>query len=257
MKESVIVKKLILTASALALFACATSGTPGTPVSNHIKTLPNQGSLVILGVSARLSTRANEIAAAKEMAARKAAMYHGLTASFEEVQFIGAGFFDYVHDTHSWVDYDRQLEWHMEKLSFDPKRDLFRDNNGNVFIRFIYPAAFPGRISYQFGTRADGRPDWIRQPPGEIHGFIAGVGRSARLFRFADTFSRSFEAAALAIAAKISTEIETRDSAGHYRTEVEFRRQSIASMTNFLILETWIDPQTRAVYTLAIARPEN
>jgi hypothetical protein len=255
-KENIIVKRLLIIALAFILCSCASSDGPGTPVS-HIITHPNHGGLVIIGVSARLSTRVNELAAATEVAARKAAMYHGLTASFEEVQIIGAGFFDYVHDTHSWVDYDRQLERYIERLSFDPDKDLFRDSNGNVFIRFTYPETFPGNISYQLGTWFDGRPEWIRQPPEEISGFIAGVGRSGRLDRFADTFTRSFEAAALAIAARIYTEIEAEDTIIQSRTTLQFRRQSIANMTHFLILETWIDPQTMAVYTLAIARPAN
>jgi hypothetical protein len=256
MKESIIGEKLLLVVFALTLCACASSGAPGTPVS-HIITHPNQGNLVILGVSARLSTRANELAAATEMAARKAAMYHGLTASLEEVQIIGASFFDYVHDTHSWVDYDRQLERYMDRLSFDPDKDLVRDSNGNVFIRFNYPAAFPANIRYQSDRDPDGRPEWIRRPPEEINGFVAGVGRSGRLDRFADTFTRSYEAAALAIAARISTTIEIEGSTIQNQTTSQFHRHSIANMTQFLIIETWIDPQTRAVYTLAIAQPAN
>jgi hypothetical protein len=249
-------KSLVIIAFVLILCACVTSETPETPVS-HIITQPNQDSLVILGVSARLSTRANEVAVATEMAARKVAMYHGLIASFEEVQIIGAGFFDYVHDIHSWVNYDQQLEKYMDRLSFDPDKDLFRDSRGNVFIRFSYPAIFPGIINYQFEKRADGRPEWIRQPPGEINGFIAGVGRSGRLERFADTFTKSCEAAAVAIAANISTMIETTDMTIENQTALQFHRQSMANMTHFFILETWIDPQTGAVYTLAIAQPEN
>jgi hypothetical protein len=256
MKECIIARRFLIAAFALAFSACASTGKPNASVS-HIITHPNDGSLVILGVSARLSTRTNELTVASAAAARKAAMYHGLTASFEEMQFIGAGFFDYRHDTHSWVAYDQQLGKYIERLSFDPDRDVFRDNNGNVFIRFIYPATFPGNISYQFGKRPDGSPEWIRQPPGEINGFVAGVGRSGRLDRFADTFARSYEAAAIAIAAKISTTIETEETAIQSRATVQLHRQSRANMTHFLILETWIDPQTRAVYTLAIARPAN
>jgi hypothetical protein len=155
------------------------------------------------------------------------------------------------------VEYDQQLEKYIERLNFDPDKDVMRDNNGNVFIWFTYPETFPGSISYRFGTRSGGRPDWIRQPPEEINGFVAGVGRSGRLDRFADTFTRSYEAAALAIAARISTEILTEDTAIQNQAALQVRRQSMADMTHFLILETWIDPQTRAVYTLAIARPAN
>lgn len=253
-------KKLLIIIFALSLCACAGSQVSDATVNNvhSIVTLPSQNNLVILGVSARLSTRENELAAASELAARKVAMYHGLTASFEEVQVIGARFFDFEHGIHSRVDYNQQLEKHIDRLSFDPDRDVFRDNNGNVFIRFTYPATFPGRINHQFGKELDGRPEWIRRPPEEINGFKAGVGRSGRLDRFADTFRRSQEAAAIAIASRISTEIQAEETTvQNLQATMQFRRQSIANMTHFLVLETWIDPQTRAVYTLAIAQPAN
>ena len=241
------------------LSACATSTpTYSAPIAFSKLSLPAEGNLVLLGVSARLSTEENEIAAAKEVAARKVSMYHGLTASFEQVHIIGAGFFDFQNDTLSRVDYNQDLGKHIERLSFDPDVDFFRDSNGNVFIRFSYPATFPGSITYQFGKDPNSRPEWIRQPPDKINGFVAGLGRSPRLFRFADTFMRSREAAAIAIAARISTEIETEEAVvQNYQSAIQFHRQSIASMTHFLVLETWVDPQTRAVYTLAIAQSAN
>ena len=195
---------------------------------------------------------------ASEVAARQISMHHGLTASFEEVQFIGARFFDFAHDRFSKVYYDQKLESRVERLSFDPDRDFYRDNNGNVFIRFTYPAAFPAIINHQFKNESTGRPEWIRRPPDTINGFMAGVGRSGRLYRFADTFVRSQEAAAISIASRISTTIETEETVIlNFQSTLQFRRLSTASMTHFLVLETWIDPQTRAVYTLAIAQPAN
>ena len=240
----------------LSLCACAISP-PAVAPASHMITLPGQNSLVILGVSARQSSRANEVAIAKETAARKASMFHRVFATKTERQYIGVGFFDYIQDSYSLVEYDEQLEKYMERLNFDEDKDVFRDANGNVFIRFTYPVSFPGRIEYNFERDYSGRPGWVSRPPVEISGFIAGVGRSGRLDRFADTVTQSYEAAAIAIASRMSTTMSTEDTAHQNQGTLNIDRKSEAVISNFLVLETWEEPQTRAIFTLAIAGTAN
>ena len=245
--------KMIIIVFILALSACASSAPPAVTPS-HMITLPGQGSMVILGMAARQSSRANEIALAKETAARKASMYHRVFAGKVERSYVGIGYFDYIQDSQTWVEYDQLLERYMDRLSFDEDKDIFRDANGNVFIRFTYPVSFPERINYQPLRDNIGRPEWVSKPPAEISGFKAGVGRSGRLDRFTDTVTKSYEAAAVAIASRISTVVTTEDITIYNQSSQNISSRSEAVMTNFLVLETWIDPQTRAVYTLAIAR---
>ena len=123
-----------------------------------------------------------------------------------------------------------------------------------MFIRFTYPTAFPGYIFYSFMRNPDGSPEWIRRPPQEIGGFIAGVGFSGRLERLRDTMMRSYESAAAAIVSQTSTSIETIDTLIGWQTETHILRQSTGFLTHFTVLEVWIDPRNGAVWTLAIAR---
>jgi len=241
------------------LFACAGSPPSGSnsppPIDfSHIITLPEPGRLIFLGVAGRQSTRERELNIAKEDAARKASMYHWVYGTLVEWQYIGSGFLDYDIGSASWLVYDEQLELYMDKLQFDPDKDLTRDHNGVTYIRFSYPANYPGNISYWIGKNPDGSPEWTTRPPNSINGFIAGVGRSGRQERFINTVRRSYEAAVISIVSKVSTSIETTDTVLQSQTESQIRRQSSAILSNFLILEIWTDPETGAVWTLAIAQ---
>ena len=245
-------KKILLFAAVFALFGCATVGRPS---EYSMITLPGRNNLVILGASGRQLRHTDEIAIAREEAALKASMYHGFTASAVELFSAGPGYLDYMHESYSWVDYNQPAEYYMERLTFDEAKDVFRDRNGNVFIRFSYPAAFPANINYRFERNPDGRPVWTIRPPSEIAGFVAGVGHSGRLVRFSDTFRASYEAAAVAITSRVSTYIGEDNVSVQDRAGTQIYRRSVGNLTQFLVLETWIDPQTRGVYTLAIARP--
>jgi hypothetical protein len=191
---------------------------------------------------------------AREDAARKAAMYHSTIVTLEDIQNIGSGFLEYYVSSTIQVEYDQQLESYMEKLSFDPDRDLVRNSAGVVFIRFSYPSVFPGSVNYRFGKNADGKPEWINQRPTEINGFMAGVGYSGRQSRLPDTVMKSCESAAASIASRVDTSISTRDISLQSQTGFEIYRKSTANLHNFMVLEIWIDPDTQAVWTLAIAQ---
>jgi hypothetical protein len=195
-----------------------------------------------------------ELDIAKEDAARKASMYHWVYGTLVEWQYIGPGFLDYDVGSASWLDYDEQLEVYMDRLKFDPNKDLTRDNNGVTYIRFSYPANFPGYIGYSFGKNPDGSPEWTTRPPDSINGFVAGVGHSGRQVRFADTVRKSYEAAVISIVSKVSTVMVTTDTSLQGQAESQISRQSSGTLSNFLVLEIWVDPETMAVWTLAIAR---
>ena len=245
---------------AALLFCACLSTEPSGPISSgadrfgNFVTLPRSGNLVVIGVSGRQSSRDAEIEIAREDAARKVSMYHGMWVSIVSGQNIGAGFLDYNVFTDFFVDYDEQLEKYFDRLNFDPDRDLSRNNDGVVFIRFTYPAAFPGNISYSSMRNPDGSPEWVRNPPQEIGGFIAGVGTSGRQERLRDTMRRSYESAAAAIVSHASTSVQTIDTAIGGQTETHILRESAGFLTHFTVLEVWIDSRNGAVWTLAIAR---
>ena len=255
-------KKLLPIWIALTLCACASSGAAGSGSgnisgNNSFITLPKSGELVVLGVSARLSSRDAEIAAAREDAARKISMYEGVWASVVSVEDIGSGYLDYYVDSDTRLEYNQQLERYFERLTFDPDRDLTRNSDGSVYIRFTYPASFPGNVSYSFARNSDGSPEWKNRPPQEINGFLAGVGSSGRLEKIGDTFRKSYEYAAAAIVTGSSTSVVTRDTMSDSQNNSYILRRSSGRLVNFVVLETWIDPKNRTVWTLAIARAAN
>ena len=255
-----LVKGIVAFFLLLALCNCAGSGSGSGASSSSVNmgasylTLPRSGELVILGVSARQSSRSAEINNAREDAARKASMYHGFSASVESIQDIGTGYLDYFVSSETYIVYDNQIEWYKERLSFDPDRDVVRNNDGAVFIKFSYPVPSPYTIDYHFRRNPDGSPEWISRSPQEIGGFKTGIGYSGRLERLNDTVRRSYETAAAAILSYYYSTVESRDSVVAGQSTSRISSQSKGRLDNFIILDIWIDPKSRGIYTLAIAR---
>ena len=86
-----------------------------------------------------------------------------------------------------------------------------------------------------------------------IGNFYAGVGFSGRQLRQSDTIARSYESAVVAIVSQISTTVRTRDTSTGSSSQ-SMTQRSRGNLSNFTVLEIWIDPDTRAVSTLAVAR---
>jgi len=261
-------KKIALIYFALVLCACSSSASAvkSAPTSsqtvltypNYWLTLPQPSKLVVIGVSGKQIDRETEIAVAREDAARKAAMYHGVQVEAETVQSIGSGFLDHYIKSQINLEYDQQLEKYMDKLVFDPERDITDseiDGKSVVFIRFTYPAVFPGGITYSSGKKPNGSPEWISRPPASSGNFILGVGHSGKQFRLSDTILKSYESAAAALATRISTTIETTEQidTGAYQNTSAIVRKSAGNLRCFAVIETWIDPNNLNVWTLAVA----
>ena len=251
-------KKLLLFFTALLLFSCSSSGSVSSGSapqedSPFWLTLPRSDALVIIGVSGRQLKKETEIAVAKEEAARRVSMYNGLYASFEAAQNSGSGFLDYSYASESRVDYDEQLDKYIERLNYDPERDVI-DTEDGLFIRFTYPSSFPGRISYKFGNNPDGSPEWTARPPQEMDGYMVGVGFSRRQARWRDTFTKSCEAAIIAMVSQTSSSVEAGDSVYNNQSSTFFYQKSEGRLSQFLVLEVWIDPNNQSVWTLAVAK---
>jgi hypothetical protein len=205
-------------------------------------------------VSGRQSSREKEIDIAREDAARKAAMYHGVQVSSESVQSTGSGIFDFYVSSETNLDFDDDLEKYMDRLVYSASRDVITGSNGGVIIRFSYPVSFPGTISYGFVRNPNGRPLWINNPPHEINGFMAGVGFSGRQSRQRDTLEKSCNSAAADLVSRVSTVVTVSETlTGSYNTTI-IHQKSTGHLENFLVLEVWIDPETLAAWTLAIAK---
>ncbi|MCL2763547.1 MAG: hypothetical protein FWD36_10185 [Treponema sp.] len=222
--------------------------------NNYWITLPKSNELVFIGVSGLQLKPETEIAAAREDAARKASMYHGLAASFISVQSIGTGLFDHYVDSDIRLNYDQQIEKYLDKLVFDPERDVVRTDKA-VFVRFTYQTAFPGSITYTFVKNPNGSPEWTSRRPDELGGFMTGVGFARKQARQRETIAKSCEAAAAALVSRMSTSIDTKEISAKGENATVIQEQSSGRLSNFLVLEIWEDPESDAIWTLAIARP--
>jgi hypothetical protein len=248
-------KGVAVVCSVLCLCTCKSFGpaTSGKTDANHWITSPTSNELVIVGVSGRQTKKEAEIQLAREDAARKVSMYFGVSAEVESSQYTGVGFFEVAVDTTVTVEYDQQIERYLDKLVFDPERDVFTMNNA-VYVRFTYPASFPGNISYQFDRNPNGSPRWTTSPPHEISGFPVGIGFVRRQERLRDAVMKSYEAAVASIVSNMSSSMTSGETVTSNQSTSFVLQQSKGKLTSFLVLETWIDPVSEAVWTLAVAR---
>jgi len=211
--------------------------------------------LTVIGISNSMLRRQDEIAAAKEDAARKIAMYFGIQGSIEVINSTSGNFFDYVHDSSAELIYLTNYEQYIDKLIFDPQIDVLTTNEG-VFIRFQYEVTVSD-INYSARIQS-GRPVWTRnQGRPEIEGYVTSVGFSRNRQKLKDTVLRATEDAVERMIADLSTTVKTREvSATGQGSSSVVQTRSEGKISEFRIIEIWIEPDSRSVYTLAIGKGE-
>jgi hypothetical protein len=151
------------------------------------------------------------------------------------------------------MEYDQEFEKYIDKLTYDPESDVM--HIGNVLcIRFSYPADFPGDINYSCAENPNGSPGWTTRPPQEINGLSVGVGFARRQSRMKDTIAKSYESAAAAIVSRLSAAVTTNVSSAENQNSSTIHQTSEGNLSHFLVLETWIEPDTQAIWTLAVAQ---
>ena len=224
--------------------------------SNHQISIPESGSLVFIGVSGRQSRAEQEIETAREDAAKKVAMYYGLEANVVIAQSIGSNALDYYTISSFQMEPDTQFEQYLEQLTYNPERDVTR-GDGVIYIRFSYPATFPGNIDYKSTKERDGTPGWVKKPPYEINGYTVQVGFARRHERIRDTITKSAEDAEAAHISHASSSFNTRVASVNDVNTTVVAQQSHGRLSQFLILETWMNPKDLSVWTLTIAKSVN
>jgi hypothetical protein len=225
-------------------------------VAGHWITRPSDNTITIIGVSNPMTKRDAEITSAQEDAARKAAMYHGIQGSIVSFHRIGASFFDYVDNSTILLDYDTDYAKYIDRLMFDPERDVVI-TDGAVFVRFKYAAEAPF-IDFN-SVNENGRPQWTynRNLP-QIDGYVSAVGFAQNQARLKDTIKKSTEAAVVRIIDDMAVTVKTSDKAKAGRgASSQIHAKSEGKLDNFQVIEFWIDPKTKYVYTLAIAKKSN
>jgi len=221
--------------------------------AGHWNVTPSGGTLTVIGVSNPMIKRQDEIAAAKEDAARKTAMYFWIQGKIETVNNTGSGFLDYLYDSNVQLSYDTELEKYKSQLTFDPQNDVLITREG-IFVRFQYPAAVT-EIKYKANI-VNGQPSWIKNSgKPEFEGLITAVGFSKNQRRLKDTIYKSTEDAAIRMIESLSTMVNTKEVSVTGQGSSSFIHTiSEGILFEFQVIEFWIEPKTRYVYTLAVAR---
>jgi hypothetical protein len=235
---------------------------PVFTVSGFWDTAPSQEFLFFIGASAIRSKREESVRLALEDAARKVAMYYSLQGRYESHVETGSGFFEYRAGTVSSLIYDEDYLKYTEDLVYDSDRDILQWEN-SLFVRARYPRA--GETSPPFtGVPAElsagAPPGWVNTPPGEIPGYVYGIGVADRRAYHRDTVNASCEAAVFSIIRNLSGRVRSgivdarKSGAFGYSGAEEISTSSDLSIEGFYVLDIWIDPFSRAVWTLALAR---
>jgi hypothetical protein len=176
---------------------------------------------------------------------------------------IGSGFLDYRSEHQGALHYDEEgYGNYREALEFDPKQDV-RIEHQAVFVRTRYRASRSLPVKHRY-TAKNERPQWVDNPPRQISGFWVGVGFAGPRLYHKDTVIASYENAVFSIIESISnivtSKVESVQNSGSAFSSLSVvnTNEVTASGTlgGFYVLETWTDPATKAVWTLAIAEAQ-
>jgi hypothetical protein len=222
--------------------------------AGHWVSIPSDNQMTVIGISNPMKKREDEIAAAKEDAARKVAMYYGIEGSIESIHRSDGSFFNSVNDSRIKLLYDPNYKKYIDELTFDPQHDVLLTDEG-LFIRFQHKTNVKS-INHIITNTTEGRPAWTRnQNKPVFDGFVSAVGFAQNQRRLKETIFKAAEAAAARMLEDLSISIINKEVTGtEYGSSSLIYSKSEGTLSSFQVIEFWIDPETGYVYTLAIAK---
>ncbi|GAB6392168.1 MAG: hypothetical protein MdMp014T_1541 [Treponematales bacterium] len=260
---------VIITITAAAI-ASGCAGLPGAKASGSpasgawgreaafTSSLPGESGLVFIGVSPKMTYRADAEALALKNAAYKVACFHAVTGSYAAYTSDGAGgFWDFASEAGSELDPDEEdagaYESYLDSLEYDPAKDVWETGNA-VLVRARYTGASLA-LEYRPEPRGDGEPPRWREEPPRIPGFSAGIGVARRRTYHSDTIKDSYINAAIALITEINPSVkgDAVDYTGYGRLREHIAMSGSAALSQFYALDIWTDASGN-VWTLAIAR---
>jgi hypothetical protein len=252
----------------VVLGACASPPPPPPPepesavpaAVNFWDTTPSRG-LVFIGAAALRSNRDESVNLALQDIARKIAIFNDVEGQFVSYNKTGSSFFDYAAGVQTSLFFNEDYLGFMEDLDYDPDVDVIQIDN-SIFVRARFNGPDTTHIQYRPPPFEGGssRPGWVNSPPTEISGHRVGVGYAGRRANRGDTVNASFEAAIFSIVRIVSSQVSTEglnyqgSGTFDYRVANDTALSARGRLKGFYALDTWIDPSTMGVWTLAIAR---
>ena len=233
---------------------------PDDTSASFFSSFPDEKGLVFIGSTGRRSNPKENLQFALEDAARQVAVFHNVSGEFTVVNNTGSGAFDYVSDTSTSLDYDIEgSKQYVDSLQFNADTDTLETENA-FFVRTTYRSSLPFPLMYKPVHGADLKPDWVDNPPSEIEGYEVGVGYSGRRSSLSDTYKNSSSNAVFYIIRSINSTSESSDTmyqnTGNlfgYKTSNNNTVRSYGTLSGFYVLDTWMDPKIKSVWTLAVA----
>ena len=234
---------------------------PSAVQPSFFPSAPTGNELVFIGAAGKRSNPKETLQFALEDAARRVAIFYEVSGEYAVENNIGSGAFDYTHNTYTSLYYNQEgAKRYVDSLEFNAGTDTLEIEN-TFFVRTIFPAALPVPVKYRPVYRGrDQKPDWVENPPAKIEGYEVGVGYSARHSLLADAYTNSCNNAIFAIIRNVNTVSRSNNvlynSGGlfGYKTSSDNITYSYGFLTGFYVLDTWIDPHAKTVWTLAIAK---
>lgn len=219
--------------------------------SGYWITRPSGTTVTIMGIAGRRRNKDEAIAEALADAARRVALYHGVRGESASVLNQGSGNLDYFSDFDYRLDLLHNVEDYIHALVFDKEKDVL-EKNGTVVVRVQYNGVFS--IPPYESVIENGMPSWVKNYGANIPGFLTGVSYSKNKGSPQKTYQASYENAIVSLLPQLSakTANEVIDMAGGRITQ----NYSVSSgiLEKVMILETWSDKKTGAIWTLLVAR---
>jgi hypothetical protein len=238
------IKKIIHLTSVLLLlcsmpFSATAAGSKQKRANDH---------LVFIGSARRYLSLDDSINAALRDAARKAAFFHSVSAEAASHESGGAlNTLMYGFEIKERGDYARYLD----KLEYNRKTDVF-ESDGAVFVRAAYRSNAGINIDYT-PAQNNKKPQWVDVKPSTLGSYMAAVGYSAPRLYHSDTVTASYENAVISLIESSCTKIRTIESETNRAYNSSSLSVTAGTLTGFFVLDTWTDPVSKAVWTLAIA----
>jgi hypothetical protein len=219
--------------------------------SGYWVTRPAASGLTVIGIAGRRMNRDDAIQEALADAARKAALYHGIRGESASVLSQGSGTLDYFSARDYQLDLLNNAEQYINSLVFDKDRDVL-EKNGAVFVRLHYPGVFD--IPTYEMTMEEDMPAWVKQCNADIPGFLTGIGQARNKGTYQKTYLASYEDAIVSLLPHLSSKVISTviDVEGNKRNQNIMTSSGV--LEKVMILETWLDKRTNAVWTLLAAK---
>jgi len=210
----------------------------------------NDHVLIFVGSARKHLQLKDSIDAALHDAARKVAFYHSVSGEVVTHESSGA-LVGNNFITHSEINDSGDYVRYLDKLEYNNKTDVF-ESDDTIFVHAGYRSTSKINIDYTRFQNNE-KPWWIDNPPSKIGSYLAVTGFSAKRLYHNDTVVASYENAVITLIESSAIKIGIIESETVKSNNMSSLSISSGTLTGFFVLDTWTDPITKSVWTLAIA----